>query len=571
MMTWFHALLRDSGALAGFRRYLWLTWLDIALMAVPPLAAAEFLRYAIAGHPLPEAAWWCLGAALLAPVSRLAVQWRARMLGAQTVFRAFGLYRQQLAATLLASPLWKTRAWADSALIERLGTDVRLVQEGVFIVLVRLQVSVLLSLALLLYLAWRSPLFAAAFVAGLLVCALCARFGIAALDNRASGLSRAADEVQRALSATLDGIRTLRLFRALPHRGLGLDAALDAQHRAVAGCVPRFALRDQCASALLDAALAGVLILAWTRRPDAALLPALLLAPLVYHHLFCAWQEWSLLRWSRQALERVEPVSRLPAQCGGGEFDMPGERTDLVLEDVGFGYGGATVLDGIRARFAPGSHTVIVGRNGAGKSTLLALIARLSDPDRGRVRLGDIDSRQIALGAWRARVSVILQDMPLLPGTLRDNLLLGKPDAGEAALHEALLAARCDFVADWPQGLDTLLGEGGVMLSGGERQRVAIARALLKDSEIVLLDEITSGLDSLNAALVQQAIAALSGSRTVIQITHALQQAVSADQVLVLDGGRLVESGKHASLLAAAGVYARLWANHEHSLRWQVV
>jgi ABC-type multidrug transport system fused ATPase/permease subunit len=163
-----------------------------------------------------------------------------------------------------------------------------------------------------------------------------------------------------------------------------------------------------------------------------------------------------------------------------------------------------------------------------------------------------------------------MQDTALLPGTLRENLLLGRADADDEALRKALALACCDFVDLWGDGLDTLLGEGGIAPSGGERQRIAIARALLKDAPIVLLDEVTSGLDSDSAWRVQMAIAALAGERTVIQVTHVLQQAVHADQVLVLDDGRVVERGAHACLLSAGGVYATLWEMHQNSLKWEV-
>ncbi len=569
MMRELQRLLVESGASREFIRYLWLTWFDVLLMATPPLAATEFVRQACLQGEWPAAGVYLLGAALAAPLLRFSVQWRARMLGVEAVFAAITCYRRQLVRHMLEAPLWQLREWSTSQLLDRLGGDVRQVQEGVFIALVRLQVNLLLAAILLLYMGFHRPEVLAGFLVLLMLCALVGRSLLLALAGRVDALTARNAAVRRVLSDVMHGIRTLRLFQATRLQALGLDALLLEQQRAQRVAVPAFALRDQAFHGLLELCLIAGLLVAWGARVDASLVPVLLVLPLAYHNLYCAWQEWSLLRWTRQAWQRVRLLVEMESQVQG-EAPLPPGPQVLALEGAGFDYSARTVLDAVDACFQPGTHSVIVGRNGAGKSTLLMVLARLCDPQRGRLLLGGIASDEASLEAWRSRVAVVMQDTALLPGTLRDNLLLGRSDADDEALRKALDLACCDFVDLWVDGLDTLLGDGGLAPSGGERQRIAIARALLKDAPIVLLDEVTSGLDSDSAWRVQLAIAALASERTVIQVTHALQQAVQADQVLVLDGGRVIESGTHDGLLSACGVYARLWEMHQISLTWEV-
>ncbi|EHP44781.1 ABC transporter [Cupriavidus basilensis OR16] len=571
MKKWFFRLLDDCAMRPRFSCYMQLTWFDVLLTALPPLAAAEFIRAAYLASGWPQAGPLYMGVALLAPFIRLGVQWRARMLGTQAVFGAITLYRRQLVRRLLAAPLWQLRRWPESQMLDRLTSDVRLLQEGVFIVLVRLQANLLLAAILLLYVGYFRPLLLGGFLLVLLLCAVLAWRLLSALEKRVDVLTGCNDAVQEALAATLGGIRTLRLFRATRLPGLQLDALLRHQQEAQQRSVPAFAVRDQTVNGLLELCLVAALLLAWRSQADASLVAALLVLPLAHHNLYCAWQEWAQLKWTRKAWQRIRPIADLPGQTQGDGRRPPPEHAAVTLDNVSFAYAHQPVLKAVSAKFATGSHNVIVGRNGAGKSTLLMVLARLYDHDSGQLQLDGITSQQIPLEAWRSRVAMVLQETALLPGTLRENLLLGKHDANDEQMHGALGLACCDdFVSQWPNGLDTVLGEGGTPVSGGERQRIAIARAVLKDAPIVLLDEVTSGLDSASAEQVQHAIRALANRRTVIQVTHSLQQAVHADQVLVLDDGEIIETGDHTRLLQARGTYAALWELFQQSLNWRV-
>jgi subfamily B ATP-binding cassette protein MsbA len=235
----------------------------------------------------------------------------------------------------------------------------------------------------------------------------------------------------------------------------------------------------------------------------------------------------------------------------------------ITFEGVRFRYGDrgdAWVLDGIDLHAQPGEVVALVGPSGAGKSTLVTLISRFHDPVEGVVRLDGVDLRELDPRALRAQVGVVPQETLLFSGSIAENVRYGRPDASDADVAAAIVAANADgFVASFPDGPATLVGERGVKLSGGQRQRIAIARALLKDPRILVLDEATSSLDSESEAQVQAALEKLMRGRTTFVIAHRLSTVHDADRILVLDGGRVVQTGTHDALMRQGGLYAELY------------
>ena len=242
-------------------------------------------------------------------------------------------------------------------------------------------------------------------------------------------------------------------------------------------------------------------------------------------------------------------------------------RRGIALRGVWFAYAeGAPVLRHLDLEVAAGERVCVVGPTGAGKSTLLALLLRFYDPDGGAIELDGVDLRRLELASLRRQIALVPQDPWMLDGTVAGNLAFGRPGATTGELEAAARATLVDeLVQKLPDGWDTQVGEGGVRLSGGQRRRVALARAILRDASVLLLDEPTSGLDAASERAVLDALDRAAEGRTVLAVSHRLGLAARADRVVVLDGGRVVEQGPPAELLAAGGAYARLWAlQHPH-------
>ncbi|MCF1488535.1 ABC transporter ATP-binding protein/permease [Pseudomonas sp. AA27] len=245
----------------------------------------------------------------------------------------------------------------------------------------------------------------------------------------------------------------------------------------------------------------------------------------------------------------------------------------VQLEQVGFRYGDdqPEVLREVSLDIAPGSMTALVGASGSGKTTLVRLIARFFDVTQGRVKIGGVDVRQMSAEQLAGQISQIFQDAYLFQGSIADNIRLGKPDASEAEVLEAArLAGVQEILERLPEGLHTPVGEGGARLSGGERQRISIARALIKDAPILLIDEATAALDAENQAAIAEALARLRGKRTLIVIAHQLSTVAMADQIVVLDQGRIREQGAHAQLAAEGGLYAHFLEQRRAAKGWRI-
>ncbi len=343
---------------------------------------------------------------------------------------------------------------------------------------------------------------------------------------------------------------------------------VNGQMRLVSG----FEIVNHALSMLLIAGTAGLSLWLWTRGQvgvgAVAAATALALRLNGISH-WVMWEMTALFENMGTVQDGINTIARRRAVVDRADAQpLRVERGAVLFENVSFGYGGERrVIDRLNLDIRPGEKIGLVGRSGAGKSTIVNLLLRFYDLEEGCIRIDGQDIAAATQESLRAQIGMVTQDTSLLHRSVRDNILYGRPDAGEAQMVAAARGARAhEFIAGLRDakgcaGYDAQVGERGVKLSGGQRQRIAIARVMLKDAPILLLDEATSALDSEVETAIQDSLALLMEGKTVVAIAHRLSTIAAMDRLIVLDHGRIVEEGDHRSLLAAGGLYARLWAH----------
>lgn len=374
-------------------------------------------------------------------------------------------------------------------------------------------------------------------------------------------------EANASAEEALSGVRVVQSFTAEPLERGRYGAGVQLSFLAALKRARLQALMSGSMSFMTFGALALVLWYGGREVMSGSLTPGHLVTFLFYA-LQVGGTVASLTGIFNQFQEALGASSRI--------FELLDERSDLPqapqplalaraegrvsFEQVQFSYGGQDVLRDLNLRVPAGQVVALVGPSGAGKTTLVSLIPRFWDVTGGALKVDDRDVRDYALSDLRAQVGLVPQETLLFSGTIRENILYGRPQATPAEVEGAARAANAhDFISAFPQGYDTLVGERGVKLSGGQRQRIAIARAILKDPRILILDEATSALDNESEALVQSALERLMQGRTTFVIAHRLSTIRNADRIIVMNAGQIVQDGPHADLMAAGGLYRDLY------------
>ncbi|WP_101696505.1 ABC transporter ATP-binding protein [Clostridium minihomine] len=291
---------------------------------------------------------------------------------------------------------------------------------------------------------------------------------------------------------------------------------------------------------------------------------------IIYSQMETAGSMSALLRTVDASIDKVQAIEHTPI------MDEKGQNIrikDFTIEgkNVSFSYDEKKILDNVSFRIPTGTTTAIVGPSGGGKTTLCNLITRFWDVDSGIITVGGVDVKEYTLDSLLSNFSMVFQKVYLFNDTILNNIRFGKPDATMEEVRQAARRARCDeFIMALPDGYDTVVGESGATLSGGERQRISIARAILKDAPIVILDEATANVDPENEGYLQEAIEEMTRNKTIIMIAHRLKTVRQADQILVLDGGKIVQRGTHSELMNEGGLYADFIGMREAAVGWKL-
>ena len=454
------------------------------------------------------------------------------------------------------------------ALLSRVMTDAEgirnLVGTGLVEVLGGL-VTAVFALAILFYLNTKLTLIALSVLSLFSVVLLYAFKTLRPLFRERSKINA---EVSGRLTESFSGIRVVKAYRAERREALAFSQGAHRLFRNVAQTMTGFSAVTAFSTLLLG--VVGVAIL-WIGANDVlahrmtigsffsfTLYLGLLVGPVVQMVSI-----GSQITEAFAGLERIREIRNEITDDAGDDArePLPPIEGRIVFEDVHFEYqAGVPVIQGVSFDARPGTSTALVGSSGSGKSTLIGLVAAFYRPTSGRILVDGHDLAGVRLSDYRSQLGVVLQDNFLFDGTVLENIAYARPDAPADDVRRAAAIARCDdFVTKLADGYDTIVGERGVKLSGGQRQRVAIARAILADPRILILDEATSSLDSESEALIQEGLTELMKGRTTFVIAHRLSTIRRADTILVIEGGRVVERGRHAELLAQGGRYADLY------------
>ncbi|UWZ49986.1 ABC transporter ATP-binding protein [Dactylosporangium matsuzakiense] len=475
--------------------------------------------------------------------------------------------RRRLTRHLLRLPISEYDRRRTGDLLSRVGADTTLlravVTSGLFETVTGAVMVVGATVAMLL-LDWVLFLTAALGLAlGLSIALVFSRRVRPASEEAQARIGEMTSAVERALSAA----RTIRASNAEDREIATVESSAEEAYRAGVRIARLQAMIGPASIAAIQGAFLLLLGVGGARVAAGTISVGDLVAFVLYLFFLVmplgqALHAYTQLQTGLGALQRMEDILAVPLEPDTGTATPASTPAAVVFERVTFGYDRSPIVTDVSFTVAYGTRTALVGPSGAGKSTLLQLVERFYDVTAGTIRVAGADVRELPRQVLRAQLGYVEQEAPVLAGTLRENLRLTVPAATEAQMLEVLAAVNLtEIVSRTPEGLDAQVGEGGVLLSGGERQRLAIARTLLAAPPILLLDEPTSNLDARNEVALREAIDMVARDRTMIVVAHRLSTVVDADQIVVMDGGRVAAVGRHEELLEISPLYRELATN----------
>ena len=402
---------------------------------------------------------------------------------------------------------------------------------------------------------------------------------VSAMEKKSAAVAedtqRSQTDLIEAVLETVQGMSVVKSFNLTGKGDRKLQDALERNRRSNLAVEQVMTPYTAAQEAVLQVAgvammLAAVSLWAAGSMTLANALTALVVSFLIFSQIKLFGMGVSMLRLAAAAIDRTVETQQMPQMDEHGR-DIAPEKHDIVFDHVSFSYEEKPILRDVSVTLPDRTTTAIVGPSGSGKTTFCNLVARFWDVTGGKVTIGGSDVRDYTLEALMDQISMVFQNVYLFADTIENNIKFGCPNATHEQVVEAARKACCDdFISALPEGYDTVIGEGGASLSGGEKQRISIARAMLKDAPIIILDEATANVDPENEDRLQQAIQALTRDKTILMIAHRLKTVRTADQILVLDGGKIVQQGKHEELMAQPGIYAAFVGGKKEAEQWKL-
>ena len=402
---------------------------------------------------------------------------------------------------------------------------------------------------------------------------------VSSMEKKSAAIAPNAQKSQTALtSAVLEYVQGMGIVKSFNLSGRGDKRAQDAlefnrkSNLDMEKLMTPYTIFQELVLQIAGIAMMFVSIFCWANgtMPVANALMCIVMSFLVFGQIKLFGMGMSMLRLASASIDRTLQTEGMEQMDEKGKAFSPKGHV-IEFKNVHFSYENKEILHGIDVTLPDRTTTAVIGPSGSGKTTLCNLIARFWDVDSGSVKIGGKDVREYTLESLMEQISMVFQNVYLFADTIENNIKFGRPQATHAEVVEAARKACCaDFIEALPDGYDTVIGEGGASLSGGEKQRISIARAMLKDAPIVILDEATANVDPENEDRLQKAIEELTRDKTIIMIAHRLKTVRNADQILVVDEGRIVQKGKHEELIGQEGIYADFVLGRKEAIGWKL-
>ena len=402
---------------------------------------------------------------------------------------------------------------------------------------------------------------------------------VSSMEKKSAAIAPHAQKSQTALtSAVLEYVQGMGVVKSFNLSGRGdkrVQDALEYNRKSnldMEKLMTPYTIFQELVLQIAGITMMFVSIFCWANgtMPIANALMCIVMSFLVFGQIKLFGMGMSMLRLASASIDRTLQTEEMEQMDEKGKAFSPKDH-GIEFRNVHFSYENKEILHGIDVALPDRTTTAVIGPSGSGKTTLCNLIARFWDVDSGSVRIGGRDVREYTLESLMRQISMVFQNVYLFADTIENNIKFGRPEAVHAEVVEAARKACCaDFIEALPDGYNTVIGEGGASLSGGEKQRISIARAMLKDAPIVILDEATANVDPENEDRLQKAIEELTRDKTIIMIAHRLKTVRNADQILVVDEGRIVQQGKHEDLIREKGIYADFVLGRKEAIDWKL-